>query len=1403
MLRLAPFLLLLCFAFHYDPVLAQLNLDDDFSDGNFTISPSWIGDTSKFDVNTAGQLQLNDPAAATGEAHLAINSEIANKASWEFYVELGFNPSTSNLCKVYLISNSQNLKGTLDGYYVQIGGQTGTTDEVSLYRQNGNTSTLIIDGMDGTVATNPKLKVKVLRDSTAKWELFIDTSASLNNSISQGTVIDNTFNNSSYFGVFCDYTSSRADDFFFDDFILNGEAFQDTSKPRLLDVQVLSSKSLSLSFSELLDTSTANQLTNYTVDGGIGNPTQVSFNSADSSLIELSFLNDFISGEDYQIISMGVEDRSGNPMLADTSTFSYFVKVPANKRNVVINELYPDFSPSIQLPAAEFIELYNASNITFDLEGWEITDGTSTASLSSQILKPNEYLIICPNSADTAYQKLGLTQGVSNFPTLNNSGDHIRLFDDVGLLIDEVNYTTEWYQSDAKDDGGYTLEQINPFTSCVGANNFSASNDNRGGTAGTQNSIFDTLPDLTPPKLLGAKVLEADQILLEFDEFLDSNSVVSASYQFNTSASVSQALNQPTEYQNVLLILNAPLDSGVVNTITVSNLMDCSGNLIASNNVVELVVPGVPNYRDLVINEFFADPSPSLGLPDAEFIELYNASQKIFDLAGWTVGDPSTVSTLISHIFMPGEYIIICSEGSEAAFQSFGTVQGQRSFASLNNSGDQIILKDNKGQLIDELFYTDEWYKDAVKKDGGYSLEQKNPFTDCIGIKNFEASNNSIGGTPGQRNSVFDTLPDLIAPNLIAATILSSNRILLEFDELLDSNTVKTSNYKFSNGISVLEAFNQAPLYQSVELLLNTAIDTGLIIQISVSGLLDCSGNPIDSNQNVEVLISKTPEYRDIVINEFFADPNPSVGLPDAEFIELYNASQKVFDLSGWKVGDPSTSSTLSSLIFKPGDYLIICKEEDASSYLTFGPSQGQSNFPSIGNSNDELLLWSPNNKVVDYLSFTDQWYQNILKSQGGYTLEQINPEKACTGISNFRASNSATGGTPGQINSVSNSSPDLSPPQLSRIFVLSPDTLLLQFDEGLDTASVLSADYVLSTQNTVIEVYNQGLEYNSVLLVLENSLAVGEVLSLSIENISDCSGNNILSPIVEPLALAQTAEANDVVINEILFNPRSGGVDFVELYNRSKKVLSLQNWQIANLDDDSISNKKTITFDAYLFFPGEYLLLTESSSNIIKEYPSSHADRFIEVNDLPSYNDDEGTVYLFDKELLLDKVSYSEDQHFALLRDEEGVSLERISSERPSDDPSNFHSAAQAVGFATPGYQNSQFFAETQFSGEINIEPETFSPDNDGFQDITTINYKFNAPGFIANVTIFDRNGRLIRSLVKNEILGNEGTFSWDGITDNNEKARIGIYVIFFEALTTSGQQEVFKETVVVAGRL
>jgi len=99
-----------------------------------------------------------------------------------------------------------------------------------------------------------------------------------------------------------------------------------------------------------------------------------------------------------------------------------------------------------------------------------------------------------------------------------------------------------------------------------------------------------------------------------------------------------------------------------------------------------------------------------------------------------------------------------------------------------------------------------------------------------------------------------------------------------------------------------------------------------------------------------------------------------------------------------------------------------------------------------------------------------------------------------------------------------------------------------------------------------------------------------------------------------------------------------------------------------------------------------------------------------------------------------------------------------------------------------------------------VNVSPETFSPDNDGYNDVLNISWQFSRPGLICNMKIFDSNGRFIKQVLKNETIGQEGVISWDGTNENDEKAPAGIYVIFTEVFSSDGYAEKIKTVVTLA---
>jgi hypothetical protein len=1124
-LQTSLFILIIAVAFN-----GNAQFQDNFTDGDFTSNPTWSGDALNYEVDGSNQLHLNHLPAVTDESYLSTPSSAINNAEWEFYVELDFNPSSSNLAKVYLVSDQQNLEGSLNGYFVEVG---NSNDEVSLFKQTGATTTKIIDGIDDLINMSlVHVSVKVTRDSLGNWELLADSSGA-NNYLSQGTILDNTYTQSAYFGVRSIYTSTRSDKFWYDNFNVIGTAFQDTVKPTLLSINVINQNDIQLTFSENMETLSAETPSNYLVDNGLGNPSSAVVEATDSAKVNLNFSTAFPLNTNLNLEITNVEDRSSN-------------------------------------------------------------------------------------------------------------------------VIDTVNQSFGFWQ-------------------------------------------YDTA-----------------------------------------------------------------------------------------------------SFGDVLINEIFADPSPTVGLPSEEYLELLNNTSKTFDLSSWTLVNSSNGMTVNGSTFNSGAYLIVCDQNDVGLFSSFGDVIGISSFSALSNGGDSLTLIDEFGTIIDIVTYDDAWYADPIKADGGYSLERINPNHPCSGESNWVASNASNGGTPGAQNSVFSTVPDNTSPIISEATVININLIDLQFSKGIDTAALATFSFSIDNGITIssIDVIGIDRLHLNI-----SSLDSSTIYTLTYDNVLDCFSNS-SGNQNVTFGIGTNPEEFDLVITELFPDPDEELSnLPEAEFVEIFNRSNKLIKLDELELTDGTTISGLSLKTIFPGEYLILCDDGNTSSYDNYGSALGLSSMPSLNNSGDLITLRLNNGTVIHEVQYEDDWYQNEIKSDGGWTLEMIDPDNPCGRISNWAASEDTDGGTPGQKNSIDDDNSDELGPQIDWGAASNDTTILVYFNERINGEQWGElTNYNFSDGLTPKEVT---VSKESVSIEVNPLLQKGKLYNLRIGESKDCVGNNSANLTIQ-FPLPEKGLEGDLIINEVLFNPRSSGTDFVEVYNNSDKYIGLENWAFANYQGDSISSIKLISSLPYVIFPREYILFSEDSKNVLEEYPLSNEAALVEVDDLPTYSNDEGSVILLDKdEDVIDRFDYTDNLQFVLLDIDDGVSLERISFDLPTNDKNNWHSAAESVGFATPGYKNSQFLETNTSTDEVIVNPEIFSPDNDGYQDVVSFEYTFDQPGYVASVNIYDSRGRLEKIIAQNQLLGTNGAFLWDGINEKREKSRIGLYVLFFEVFDLDGNMEQYKRTVVLGGKL
>jgi len=647
---------------------------------------------------------------------------------------------------------------------------------------------------------------------------------------------------------------------------------------------------------------------------------------------------------------------------------------------------------------------------------------------------------------------------------------------------------------------------------------------------------------------------------------------------------------------------------------------------------------------------------------------------------------------------------------------------------------------------------------------------------------------------------------DTICPKIISTEMLNNKELEINYSEIPEKNAAENPKHYViascgENPVKVIQIQDRP---STVLLTFNRILPERTCDSLRVNDLKDISGNEI--HDTIIRFCCFHPLVHEILINEILADPDPVVGLPEGEFIELYNTTLFPVSMKDWSLSFGNNKKIFSSVQIEPLGYLIIAKD---SAYLSYGRCSWLfTSSSSVSNEGTQLVLRDPEQRIIHTIKFDPDWYQESLKSEGGWSLEMKDPGNPCGCSDNWSFSKHPLGGTPGSQNSVFQNQPDEIIPYLTEAFIRDTNLMEVRFSESMDSISLLKNKILITEPEEFIpeDLHLVSPSYQSVILRFQKNFDTGIVYQIKTDpGLMDCAGNSIDESKAIRCALPNRVEKNDLVINEFLPDPFSGGDRFVELYNRSEKVINLESLIIS--DEDTIRNilngGHPVEQQGSLLFPGEYRVLTSSSRNIQQNYWCPNPENFTQMASFPIFRDDSGTLVLARKwdQLVIDRVKYNSDMHFPLLISHEGVSLERYHPDRPSGEFANWHSSAETNGYATPGYLNSHRYQTENSAIEIEVLPTVFSPDNDGFNDLLSLTLRNIRPDQPVTITIFDQRGRQIKHLANNILPAESAVFIWDGTTDDRQKAAIGIYLVHLEFTAEDGTPKSLKKAVILAG--
>lgn len=536
----------------------------------------------------------------------------------------------------------------------------------------------------------------------------------------------------------------------------------------------------------------------------------------------------------------------------------------------------------------------------------------------------------------------------------------------------------------------------------------------------------------------------------------------------------------------------------------------------------------------------------------------------------------------------------------------------------------------------------------------------------------------------------------------------------------------------------------------------------------------------------------------EIVINELMADPTPSAGLPEREYLELYNSHTTPLSIKGWILDLGGKQKIFQDLTIGPGNYLIITAPGGAKDLQSFGNVLEISGFV-INNSGLTIILYDNQKRLADKLDYDPSLHKKGLED-GGFSLERIDPERKCGQKYNWATTLSAKGGSPGSENTVKASNPDQIPPQINKTTFVNNCRLDVQLSESF----VFPASPYEILKNIPAGVVLDSIKPDQKACLIRiyfrpQTIKNGGNYSLILHGIADDCGNLMKDQEIKFGYYLPVKE--DLLINEVLFNPFPEGTDFVEIYNSSGHEVDLSRLFLATRDEAKVlAQICQLSVSQNYLAAGSYLAVTKSREGILRFYRTKCEVCLLQMERFPSLSDQSGCVVLLDQQLeVIDEMTYTDGMHHPLITEKEGISLERTGFDLQASRMESWHSASSSTGFATPGYKNSVVNVADSTNKMIAIDQIIFSPNGDGINDQLIIDINTGQPGWLLNITILNCVGKEIRRLANNLTTGTSDELFWDGLDSDFQMVQPGIYILKISLFERSGKQKSMKLACVV----
>lgn len=1382
-------------------VVAQV-VEDDFSDGDFTNNPEWTGDTEHFTVvpfEDGNALRSDGPTETSNFIYLSTASTVSH-GYWSFRFRHEVNLSNVNGARIYLTSTNADLQGALEGYYIQLG--TNNLNRVELWRQDGETDDRerIGESDDAVLPGDANsVNIEVMRDDTGTWTVMADGEIVISG------ITDNTYTSSNALGVWVRHNATGRDRFFFTNFLADPQPGDITPPYPVAVTPVNAGARLIVEFNEQLDASTVIPGNFEVMPGGIV-PTTAALQPG-GTVVHLDFSPALLDG-DYELFVSGIADLVGNVQAGTSIAFQ--IVLDEDPPNLILAEALT--STTVRVVFDEPVLGCDTSLYTIDPDvGTPVNIDCSSQSeyvltTGIPLTGPRMYTVTAQNVEDLAGNNQPFTSADFFFGEFETPAERDIVINEIMYAPSDVS-SNEWVELyNRTEDKVFDLADLrfanatSPLRVITTTSTALAPGEYVVLIRNIEafESAFPGVPYIAVtsfPSLVNSG--DTPQILLEDETVIDA---VPYMPSWGGTGGVSLERHDP----------NGPSAS----PINWASSVDPSGGTPGEQNSVYQVDTDPPIPISLTVD----NDGMGLSVWFNEPIATASVTASAFSISGGpavTQADPADdddtrADLRFAQALAPGEYVLnvngitdlvgnVTNDSLPFTFDPDTEPPTALTVRALSSMSVEVQF-DEPVEPITATTTTNYFISGGIgnpvevvhdeSTPARVRLDLASPMTGpayySLSVDNVEDLHGNAMSEqtllfffgdpepPAEHELIINEI--MYAPSDLASNewieLLNISEKVFDLSEFTLSNSSNTSSitqdpYLLAPGEYVVLIRNESAFagrWPSVTNGLAVASfpalrNTGDLVAISYAGMAvdTVSYLPSWGGQQGVSLERRSPEGPSQTPSNWASSIHPDGGTPGVEN----------------SIPPDTFPPQVLSIDITPGGLSMLVEFDEPLDETTV--TTGAFSIAGIGNPVEVEYFSDPEFAV--YLTLPSPL------TAGDHVL-------TVNGVSDL------LGNTTDNLTFPFSYTPDLEPPRLVTAFAIDESRVRVRYSEPVDGMSAGNpANYRIDPtigEPTSVEFDPTGDQRHADLLI-DEVLLEGTLYTVTATQISDIAGN------VQPSTSVQfyygepeIPEPGDILVNEIMFREAPDGTEYVELLNISERIFDLSGFTISNR-----TTTRTISEDPVLLPPNGYMAIARDVEALRIQFGDE--GEAIELSNLPSLRNTDDAVVVRFGEVVIDSVYYFDDWHRPELRDARGVALERLSPELSSTHAGSWTSSLSPLG-GTPGLPNSVSIPPGEAPGEpgLTITPSPFDADAG-----TVVRYRLESDAASVRIRIFDAAGRQVRTLEDARLAGSatEGEVVWNGRNDRGERLRIGIYIVYLEAVDIAGARtEAYRSVVVLA---